>query len=173
MTFASNGMDKKNTYIIAAITILAIIGFIVISLQKTTLDTQAQNALEVASTTEWANAPAVAVITHKTVVTAKHAYRNGEHIIAGEVPLSSPCELLEASATVSTDKKSVLVQLVAGIKSGETCPPSITPTRFKLSGKAEKSATLGATYNGQTVTLNLIEAGPSENLDDFELYIKG
>lgn len=165
-------MDKKGTYIIAAIVLLAVIGFIAISFQKTTLDTKPES-MDNASTTEWENSPAEVVATPQTVITAKHAYQAGAHIVAGEVPLPSACDILETNAVASADKKQVLIQFVSSIKSGEKCPPDVTPARFKVSVKADKNAVLTATLNGQTISLNLIEAGPNENLDNFELYIKG
>jgi hypothetical protein len=165
-------MDKKGTYIIAGILLFAVIGFIAISFQKTTLDTS-ENAQNIASTTEWENTPAEVVATPKTVITAKHAYKNGVHIIAGEIPLPTPCDILESTAIASTDKKQVVVQFISSVKSGEVCAQIITPARFKVTATAEKNAALTATLNGQTVSLNLIDAGPNENLDNFELYIKG
>ncbi len=169
-------MDKRSTYLIAGIIVVAVIVFAVISFQKTTIDTQSpdsSNAAEVASTSQWANTPAVPVVDPKMVITAKHAYRSGEHIVAGEVPLPTPCDILDANATVSTDKKSVLIQLVSSVKTGDKCPSDITPARFKVNAKADKAAKLSATFNSQPVTLNLIEAGPGEDLNNFELYIKG
>ncbi len=168
-------MDKKSTYIIAGIVALAVVVFLVISFQKSTLDTKPTeaNSAEVASTTNWVNTPAQLVISDKTVITAKHAYKSGKHIIAGEVPLLTPCDLLETNAVASADKKSIIVQFVSSVKTGEVCAQSITPARFKVSVAADKDAKITATFNGQSVTLNLIEAGPNENLDNFELYIKG
>ncbi len=165
-------MDKKGTYIIAGIVMLAVVGFIAILFQKTTLDTKPSTS-ESASTTAWENTPAEIVATPQTVITAKHAYQSGAHVVAGEVPLPSPCDVLETAAVPSGDKKQVVIQFVSSIKSGEKCAPDITPARFKVSAKADKGAVLSATLNGVPVTLNLIEAGPNENLDDFELYIKG
>lgn len=168
-------MDKKGTYIIAGILALAVVVFLVISFQKSTLDTKPIDATtaEVASTTNWVNTPAQPTITEKTVITAKHAYKAGKHIVAGEVPLPTPCDLLETTAIASADKKSVVVQFVSSVKTGEVCAQTITPARFKVSVSADKSAKITATFNGQPVTLNLIEAGLNDNLDNFELYIKG
>lgn len=165
-------MDKKGTYLIAGIVILAIIGFIAISFQKTTLDTKRSSG-EIASTTAWENTPAEVIASPEIVITAKHAYQNGVHIVAGEIPLPSPCDILESSALPGSDKKQILVQFTYSVRSGEKCAPDITPARFKVTSKADKNAVLSATLNGLPVTLNLIEAGPNENLDDFELYIKG
>lgn len=166
-------MDKRGTYIIAGIIILAVAGFIAISFQKSTLDTKPAVTADSASTTLWENVPADVVATPQTVITAKHVYQNGAHIVAGEVPLPTLCDILDTTAVASTDKKQVVVQFVSSIRSGERCDAEITPARFKVSAKANKSATISATLNGLPVTLNLIEAGPNENLDNFELYIKG
>lgn len=169
-------MDKKSSIIIALVVIFAIIGIFVISLQSSTVNTDISPE-EVASTTQWLNTPAEKTttleVTAKTVVTAKHAFRNGEHIVAGEIPLPTPCHILEASAVASSDKKFVSLTLASSVKTGEMCAQVITPARFKVSAKADKSATITAMLNGQPVVLNLIEAGPNEDLDAFELYIKG
>lgn len=168
-------MDKRNTVIIAVLIIVAAAVFILVLLERSRIDTgdikaPAEDAL-------WEHTPAEeqkdVVVTPKTVVTAKHAYRNGEHIIAGEIPLPTPCHLLESTVSVSSDKKTLALALVSSVKTGETCAQMITPARFKVTARAERSATITATLNGQEITLNLIEAGPNENLDDFELYIKG
>ena len=168
-------MDKKSTIIIAVIIILGVLGFLVISFQKSTLDTS-QDEAQMASTTRWENTPAEnpeVLITSKTTVTAKHAYQNGKHIIAGEVPMPTPCHILDSKAVASQDKKQVLVTLVSSVKTGETCAQVITPARFKLTVSALKDAKFTATLNGQEITLSLIEAGPNEDLDKFDLYIKG
>lgn len=160
---------------IALIVLIAAAAFIYISMQTTELDTKQTET--VASTTAWENAPAEkpseVVVTSKTIVTAKHAYENGKHVIAGEIPLPTPCHILESSATASGDKKQVLVTLVSSIKTGDACAQVITPARFKVTVAAGKDAKMLGTLNGQEITLNLIEATPGENLDDFELYIKG
>lgn len=168
-----NNMDKKSTYIIAGILILAVIGFIVISFQKTTLDTNPPLPADTASTTAWENTPAEVIATPKTVITAKHAFKTGVHTIAGEVPLPTPCDILETSAIASADMKQVVVEFTSSVKSGDKCPLDITPARFKVTVKANKDAIISAMLNGKPVTLNLIEAGANENLDNFELYIKG
>lgn len=158
-------MDKKGTYLIAGIVIIAVAGFIAISFQKSTIDTK-QSAGDTASTTAWENTPAEVVASPEIVITAKHAYQNGAHIVAGEIPLPSPCDILESNALPSSDKKQMLIQFAYTVRSGEKCSPDITPARFKVSAKADKNAVLSATLNGLPVTLNLIEAGPNENLND-------
>lgn len=170
-------MDKKNTSVILGIVIIAIIGFVAISFQHSNIDTKDAPGT-VASTTDWTTAPAehkpaAENAGEKIVVTAKHAYQNDQHVIAGEIPLPTPCHILETASTVSSDKKHVFIAFTSSIKTGEMCAEKITPARFKVTVKAAKNSVITATLNGKDVTLNLIEAGPNENLDNFELYIKG
>lgn len=167
-------MDKKSTIVMALIVIVAVLFIVFVAFKKTTVDTN-DSATTSSSTTEWADAVAQSSTTPgiKTVVTAKHAYRNGVHIVAGEIPLPSPCHILESTGSASASKDHVFIELASTIKTGETCPESITGARFKVSVPASKNATISATLNGREVILNLIEAGPNENLDNFELYIKG
>ncbi|OGZ17394.1 MAG: hypothetical protein A2494_04205 [Candidatus Lloydbacteria bacterium RIFOXYC12_FULL_46_25] len=169
-------MDRKSTIIIAGILITSIAFILFVALSKTTIDTN-ESDVENVSTTEWANTPAefssTSPISSKIVVTAKHAYRNGAHIIAGEIPLPSPCHILESTGSASADKTHVFVELAASVKTGEMCAQVITPARFKVSVKANKNATISGTLDGKEIVLNLIEAGPDENLDNFDLYIKG
>lgn len=169
-------MDKKSTIIIAVTVIVALAFIIFIAVKKPGTEV-ATLGTDGTGTTEWANTPAqpasTSLLSEKTVVTAKHAYRNGAHIIAGEIPLPTPCHILESAGTASADKRNVFIELVSSVKTGEVCAQTITPARFKVSVKANKDASISATLNGKEVTLNLIEAGPNENLDNFELYIKG
>lgn len=170
-------MDQRNATSIIVLIVAAIVVFLVVLFQRSGIDTENMINKETPQDMAWENIPAEerkdVVVTPKTVVTAKHAYRNGQHIIAGEIPLPTPCHLLESSVSVSADKQTVILTLVSSVKTGEICAQVITPARFKVTAKADRSATIVATLNGQDVTLNLIEAGPNEDLDDFDLYMKG
>jgi hypothetical protein len=138
-------MDKKSSIIIAVILALAVIVFIVVSFQKSSLNTKSDTA----STTEWVNTPAEPSpedpLTTKTIITAKHAYKNGIHTVAGEIPLPTPCHVLESSVSASADKQKVFIELLSSIKSGEMCAQVVTPARFKVSVPADAGATISMT----------------------------
>ena len=171
-------MDKTSTLTIVGLLILGVVffvGLLLFSREKADVG----NPIDTAPTGDWATLPsetgdgsAGVQVTPKTVITAKHAYQSGTHIVAGEVPLPTPCHLIEANGSASEDKKTVLLEIASSIKTDEMCAQVITPARFKVIVKAVQSAEITATLNGQAVTLNLIEAGPDEDLDNFELYIK-
>jgi hypothetical protein len=169
-------MDKKNTLIIGLAIVIASTLLVFIALQGASFGNDDTATYEF-EPNGWEDRPADSVTENESqspiVVTAKHAYRQGAHIIAGEIPLPSPCHIMESRSRVSEDKKQLFIELISSIKSGENCPQDLTPARFRVDGKADKSAEITASLNGKMVVLNLIEAGPDENLEDFELYIKG
>lgn len=168
-------MDRKSTYTIVLLLVVGSVFFVTVLFFRNGIDTSPRTT-DTASTTAWQNTPAVpkeVQVSVKTIITAKHAYRNGEHIIAGEIPLPTPCHILESSGIASADKKTLFLSFLSSIKTGEVCAEVITPARFKITVRADKNAKIVATLNGQEVTPNLIEAGPDENLDNFDLYIKG
>jgi len=174
-------VDRTSTFAIVGLLVVGVGFFLVLLFTNREKSSGTDVPPEAPLNADWTTAPATdgtttannVTVTPKTVVTAKHAYRNGMHIVAGEIPLPTPCHLLEAKGTASDDKKAVAIAIVSSIKTDEMCAQVITPARFKVSVKALQSAKLSATLNGQAVTLNLIEAGADDDLDNFELYIKG
>lgn len=128
------------------------------------------------ATPSWMEAPAAtsgAPVDAKVIITAKHWYKDGVHTLAGEISVPSPCHIVEGHTSASADGMQSFLELSSSVKTGEMCAQVITPARFKVSQKADKNTSWSATLNSAPVTLNLIEAGPNEDPDDFELYIKG
>lgn len=110
-------------------------------------------------------------ITH---IDAKHYFTDGTHTVAGEILMPTPCDLLESEAVIKESApEQVIIALSIINNTDGVCTQMITPQRFKADFTASADATIDATVNGKPVTLNLVEAGPDENPDDFELYIKG
>lgn len=173
-------MDKTSTFVIVGLLLVGVGFFFVLFFTDREALLGNGVSSEAPSSTEASIPPSIEagaakeiVVTPKTVVTAKHAYRSGAHVVAGEIPLPTPCHILDAEGKVSDDRKTVMITFISSVKTGELCAQVITPARFKVSVKASQGAKLSATVNGQPVTLNLIEAGVDDDLDNFELYIKG
>ncbi len=109
-----------------------------------------------------------------TQIDAKHFFSDGTHTLAGEVLMPTPCDLLDANAIVrESDPEQVTLALNIINNSEDVCAQVVTPQRFKVSFEASEGAVMDATFQGKEVRLNLREAGPNENPDDFELFIKG
>lgn len=108
------------------------------------------------------------------LITAKHEFSDGTHIIAGEVNLPTPCHILNTSVDVTkgTDPDQAIINFESTTQA-ETCIQVIAPTRFKVDFEADENAEITATWNGKKVDLNLIPVAEGESLDDFEIFIKG
>lgn len=106
-------------------------------------------------------------------IVAKHFFEKGEHTVAGEILMPTPCDLLEWDPIIRESMPEQVTINFTVINHSETCVQSVTPQRFKVSFKGNKDATIDATFNGRPVILNLVPAGPNETPDDFELFIKG
>jgi len=164
-------MEQKNRLLIGAVVIAAVLVLGFLYMQKSELDETASGDVP-----PWSEAGAVGSSTSseaERIITAKHAYKAGKHTVVGEIEMPTPCHILDSHATPSSDGKKIFLELASSVKTGDMCAQVITPARFKVTAVGAVDAVWSATYNGQAVKLNLIEAGPKEDLDNFELYIKG
>ena len=106
-------------------------------------------------------------------ITAKHQFKDGTHIIAGELNMPTPCHILDWETLIAESfPEQVTINFNLSTQA-EVCTQVITPTRFLVEFQASEEASIRATLNGERAELNLIEAGPDENLEEFELFIKG
>ncbi len=112
-----------------------------------------------------------------TRIDAKHYYTvtpdGGVHTIAGELMMPSSCDLLNPNTVLLDDGKRAVVAFDVINNDPEGCDKTATPRRFKVGFRAEKDIKIEAVYLGNTVPLNLVEAGANESPADFELFIKG
>lgn len=108
-----------------------------------------------------------------TRITAKHFFIDGVHTLAGEIPMPTPCDLLEADARVMESSPEQIVIDFNVLNNAEFCAQQVTNQRFKVSASASEDATFRATFMGRDVELNLIPPEQGETPEDFELFIKG
>lgn len=108
-----------------------------------------------------------------TRIDAKHYYIDGVHTYVGEIPLPTPCDLLETSMIVAESYPEQMRIDFNVINTAEVCTQVVTNQRFKVDATASKDATVSAFFMGRNVELNLTEALPGEKPEDFELFIKG
>lgn len=159
-------MDKRSTSIIVGVTALAVAFALFIFLSSLFSQNDTQEPLAPQKTPASQERP-------QTVLTAKHAYRDGVHTVVGEFELPTPCHILETVARVSEDGKNVVIDYTVTSRDETLCAQVITPTRYRVQFTAAPDARIGAQINGAPAVLNIIEAGPNEDLENFELYIKG
>ncbi len=155
-------MDKKNTYVVGGVIVLALLGFLFVLFRSQTINTQP----EVTET------PTSTGVVIPTIITAKHAYRAGEHILTGEINLPTQCHLLEHTVTILPDESRATIAFTRTF-SGDECPGGEKPARFLVKFKGKPDTEIRATVDGKEVPLSLIEAGADENIEDTEIFLKG
>ncbi len=160
-------MEHKHV-VLAFVLLLLIIGgmFGFAHIKKMELEKASEEKDEVAEDTP---SPYASIVS----IDAKHFFQNGEHTIVGEIPMPTPCDLLNWSSRIAESFPEQVTIDFAVINNADMCAQVVTPQRFKVSFKGSTDALIQATLNGRPVTLNLIPGLPGETPDDFELFIKG
>lgn len=108
------------------------------------------------------------------IINAKHQYREGKHTYAGTLGLPTPCDLLQSDVIrdpLNPNKVGLAFKSV--YEGAELCAQVITPRPFKVTFAAPEKIDLTVTYNGKPIRFNVFEVPKTENLDDFEINIKG
>ncbi|MBP6881051.1 MAG: hypothetical protein KBC35_00270 [Candidatus Pacebacteria bacterium] len=108
-----------------------------------------------------------------TRIDAKHYFIDGAHTLVGEVVMPTPCDLLEAGATVMESYPEQVMIDFSVINTAEACAQVLTAQRFKVDFTASDQASISARFIGREIELNLIPAAPGEKPEDFEVFIKG
>ncbi len=107
------------------------------------------------------------------IVNVKHQYKNGTHTYAGDIDLPTPCEKLTSSAVVDPQNSNKYTLTFTTTSTAQTCAQVRTSKSFKLSFKAGKDITVEGTLNGKKLRLNMFEVRADQDLDSFDIYIKG
>ncbi len=107
------------------------------------------------------------------MVNVKHQYKNGRHTYVGEIDVPTPCHNLASSYTKDASSTTGYTLVFTSTSSSEMCAQVITSKPFKLSFEAIKDIVLSATLNGKKLRLNLFEVPDNQDLDSFNVNIKG
>lgn len=108
-----------------------------------------------------------------TRIDAKHFFIDGTHTLAGEILFPTPCDLLNWETMIAESFPEQVTISFTVTNYADTCAQVVTPQRFKVDFDASENASIRARFEGRAIDLNLIPAGPDENPDEFELFIKG
>jgi hypothetical protein len=124
--------------------------------------------------TEQLPAPQPAPEADPVRINAVHFFKDGAHTIVGDIMMPTPCDLLEATATVSGAAPEQVSIAIHTVNHSQTCAQVLTLERFRVDFATSKDAHIEATLDGKKTILNLRDAEPGmkpETLKD--LYFKG
>lgn len=159
-------MNQKTVIISISLFILIIVGMFTFAyLKKAEVNEPIQEEIQTPE-----EEVAFASITR---IDAKHFYIDGVHTLVGEIPMPTPCDLLEADARVAESFPEQVTIDFNVINTAEFCAQVVTLQRFKVSATASENATFNAVFMGRSVELNLVPPAEGETPEDFELFIKG
>ncbi len=103
----------------------------------------------------------------------KEQYSDGTLTFVGTVDLPDPCHSIESSVK-QTGENIYEINLTTIRPSGSGgCISVIAPVDFKVSFTASPDAIVTAVFDGVKYKLNRFEVPPGENIDTYELFIKG
>ncbi|MEO8637632.1 MAG: hypothetical protein ABI430_01890 [Candidatus Taylorbacteria bacterium] len=111
--------------------------------------------------------------TTAQTIDVKHQFKNGIHTFAGEISLPTPCDLVEAEAQKNATEANKISLVFTSTNTTEVCKQIVSARRWKTSITMSKDATVSGTLNGSPLILNIFEVPEGENLDTFEIDIKG
>lgn len=103
----------------------------------------------------------------------KHQYKDGKHTYAGTIDLPTPCHSVTTKANKdATDAKKFTIDFTTKT-TGDVCAQVITTRGFKVSFEGPRDAMVSARLDGKEIRLNVFEVGANEDLDNFNIDIKG
>lgn len=112
--------------------------------------------------------------TSQIRVNAVHFFKDGKHTVVGDLMVPTPCDLIEADASVAESMPEQVTIALTTINNDDTCAQVMTLQRFRVDFSASEQASIRATLDGKEVTLNLRDAEPGAEPDKLEdLYFKG
>jgi len=161
-------MDKRSIIAIICFFVLLVAGMFVFAFMKKSEITEEQQVQQTDSEPE----PAVEYASI-TRIDGKHYFIDGVHTVVGEIPMPTPCDLVEVNTEVEESSSETVVLNFNVINNADYCAQVVTPQRFSASAQASEEANFSANFMGREVQLNLIPALPGETPEEFELFIKG
>ncbi len=157
-------MNKRAGIVIVAIIIVLILAF---TLYKQFGPSQKASVIDSQQTTPVQSNQEVRIIT------ALHQYKDGKHIIAGQTEVPTPCHVLSETVSVTDTTPAQVTVAFTSAASADNCAQVETVARFKTDFVAPENSVFSATWNGAPAQLNLVPAGADDNLEDFDVFIKG
>ncbi len=107
------------------------------------------------------------------VLTAQHQFKDGIHTVAGTLQVPTPCHRVATEPFFTGSARDTVEIRFTTSSQDEMCAQVLTDARFKTAFEAPAQASIQATLNGKRVRLNLVPVPAGQDLDDFEIFIKG
>lgn len=165
-------METSQKRFVWFVVALFVVALIVVGLVFWYRSTSSSDAIAPRDSETVQNAPSETAEAPMRII-AKHQFKDGLHIVAGEVSVPTPCHSLDAQARALSPASSQISINFTTATQGDICAQVITQARFKVEFDGPENAQISATWNGKPAVLNLIPVAAGEDLVDFDIFIKG
>lgn len=106
-------------------------------------------------------------------LTAMHQYKDGIHTIAGTLEVPTPCHRLATEPFfVGTEREAVEIRFTTSTQD-EMCAQVITEARYKTAFEGPENIRITGALDGEQINLNLVPVPQGQDLDTFEVFLKG
>ncbi len=103
----------------------------------------------------------------------KEQYKDSTYTFVGSVDLPTPCHSLKTEVKKVLDTKYQIQVTTISPKEGVMCAQVITPKPYKVSFKAQADVEVTVNINGTEYQTNRFVVPDGENIDTFQLEVKG
>ena len=106
-------------------------------------------------------------------INVKHQYKEDVHTYLGKIETPTPCHSYNAEIINNEGEK--IINLTYEESRNKVCSQVVTERDFKVSfqGSESDANSVIARLNGQLINLNIFEVPQSQNIEDFQIFIKG
>ncbi len=108
------------------------------------------------------------------IVNVKHQYKGGKHTYIGELNLPTPCHLIQSDVVRDeTNIRKIEINFRSALEDNALCAQVITPRPFKVTFEAPEKITLTVMFDGRPIRFNIFEVPAEDNVEQFDINIKG
>ncbi len=105
-------------------------------------------------------------------VNVKHQFKDGVHTYIGTIELPNPC-YLPLKTNLNSSENEMIIEINYSLNQEAVCTQQIIEEGFKISFEGQKNESVLATINGELVNLNIFEINPEDDIEEYEIFIKG
>lgn len=119
------------------------------------------------------NTPPTTQDDYVQMVNVKHQFKDGRHVYVGEIDLPTPCHNLTSGYSKDANSTTAYTLVFTSVSTADMCAQVVTSKPFKVSFEAMPQIVISGTLNGKKLRLNLFEVPANQDLNSFNINIKG
>lgn len=107
------------------------------------------------------------------ILDIKEQYRDGKFTFAGDVQAPTPCNTVTSEAVLNGDNSYQIQITIKDLPQDAVCADVITDKEYSVTFEASQNAQISATINEKPYELNRFSVPLDQDINTYELHIKG